>query len=149
MEAALAVIRPFLKEKTRARIKLHGGNLSTLHECIARDILPTELGGEGKTFNPLNFYHQLLESSQVTTDQPQPTYCITQSAIYSKTQQKPILITNDKENNNTSDYDFEDSKLIKSLSNKKSPNKNNNNNNKNNNDPANNTLLGLTSEYLT
>lgn len=82
VEAALAVIRPFLKEKTRARIKLHGGNLSTLHECVPRDILPAELGGEGPSFNPLNWVHTLLESSQIA-ETPRP-YCITQTAIYSK-----------------------------------------------------------------
>ncbi|XP_055596826.1 clavesin-2-like [Uranotaenia lowii] len=84
VEAALAVIRPFLKEKTRERIKLHGGNLSTLHECIARDILPTELGGEGPTFNPLNWYHDLLESSQISTAKPAPSYVLSQPQYYTK-----------------------------------------------------------------
>uniref|UniRef100_A0A182NUF1 CRAL-TRIO domain-containing protein n=1 Tax=Anopheles dirus TaxID=7168 RepID=A0A182NUF1_9DIPT len=84
VEAALAVIRPFLKEKTRDRIKLHGSNLSTLHDCVARDILPTELGGEGPTFNPLNWYHELLESSQTVT-KPAPSYCLSQTQMYTKT----------------------------------------------------------------
>lgn len=83
VEAALAVIRPFLKEKTRERIKLHGGNLSTLHDCVARDILPTELGGEGPTFNPLNWYHELLESSQIST-KPAPSYILSQPQFYTK-----------------------------------------------------------------
>ncbi|XP_062546914.1 clavesin-2-like [Armigeres subalbatus] len=83
VEAALAVIRPFLKEKTRERIKLHGGNLSTLHDCVARDILPTELGGEGPTFNPLNWYHELLESSQIAT-KPAPSYILSQPQYYTK-----------------------------------------------------------------
>jgi hypothetical protein len=44
VEAALSVIKPFLNSKTRDRIKLHGSNLSTLHEAVARDVLPPELG---------------------------------------------------------------------------------------------------------
>uniref|UniRef100_A0A6B2EET7 Putative phosphatidylinositol transfer protein sec14 n=1 Tax=Phlebotomus kandelakii TaxID=1109342 RepID=A0A6B2EET7_9DIPT len=84
LEAAMAVIRQFLKEKTRSRIKLHS-NLSTLHECIARDVLPTELGGEGPPFNPLEWYHTLLESSQEginDSTQARPYY-ITQATVYS------------------------------------------------------------------
>lgn len=80
----MAVIRQFLKEKTRSRIKLHS-NLSTLHECIARDVLPTELGGEGPPFNPLEWYHSLLESTQESTNvsaQSRPYY-ITQVTVYS------------------------------------------------------------------
>ncbi|XP_001651322.2 clavesin-2 [Aedes aegypti] len=88
VEAALAVIRPFLKEKTRERIKLHGGNLSTLHDCVARDILPTELGGEGPTFNPLNWYHELLESSQIAT-KPAPSYILSQPQYYTKSPAPP------------------------------------------------------------
>lgn len=52
VEAALAVIKPFLKEKTKDRIFVHGNNLSTLHDCIAKDILPTEMGGEQPSYNP-------------------------------------------------------------------------------------------------
>lgn len=78
------MIKPFLKEKTRARIKLHGGNLSTLHDCVARDILPAELGGEGPSFNPLDWVHQLLESSQITACDKSKSYHFTQSTIYSQ-----------------------------------------------------------------
>lgn len=92
VEAALAVIRPFLKEKTRERIHLHGSNLSTLHESITKDILPTELGGEAASINPLDWVHTLLESSQTTAatdgqtgESPQPQrYRLTQATVYSK-----------------------------------------------------------------
>lgn len=40
------------------------------------------MGGEGPAFNPLDWYHTLLESSQTTT--PSRPYCITQPAVYSK-----------------------------------------------------------------
>lgn len=84
VEAAMAVIKPFLKEKTRARIKLHGGNLSTLHDCIAKDILPAELGGEGPSFNALDWVHQLLESSQEAAYDKAKSYHFTQATIYSQ-----------------------------------------------------------------
>lgn len=85
VEAAMAVIKPFLKEKTRARIKLHGGNLSTLHDCIARDILPAELGGEGPSFNALDWVHQLLDASQVVTyEKAAKSYHFTQTTVYSQ-----------------------------------------------------------------
>lgn len=98
VEAALSVIKPFLNSKTRSRIKLHGSNLSTLHENCARDILPPELGGEGEQFNPLTWYHILVESSQING--PLPRYCITQTIPYSKS---PSIASNVSINNNTSD----------------------------------------------
>lgn len=51
VETALTVIKPFLKGKTKERIFLHGNNLSTLHEYLSRDVLPSDLGGEGPSHN--------------------------------------------------------------------------------------------------
>lgn len=51
VETALTVIKPFLKGKTKERIHLHGYNLSTLHEYVTKDILPSDLGGEGPSHN--------------------------------------------------------------------------------------------------
>ncbi|XP_049856035.1 clavesin-2-like [Schistocerca gregaria] len=68
VEAALTVIRPFLKEKTREKIYLHGNNMSTLHECIARDVLPAELGGEGPSYNQLSWADKVLEAEDGRTD---------------------------------------------------------------------------------
>lgn len=46
---------------------MHGtSNLSTLHENVSKDILPTELGGEGPALNNENWYNTLMES--VRTD---------------------------------------------------------------------------------
>ncbi|KAJ8679443.1 hypothetical protein QAD02_015230 [Eretmocerus hayati] len=50
--ATLALIKPFLDEKTRKKIYLHGNNLSSLHQHLPLDILPSELGGTGPAFNP-------------------------------------------------------------------------------------------------
>ncbi|XP_015173740.1 PREDICTED: clavesin-2-like [Polistes dominula] len=52
VQATLALVKPFLDEKTRNKIYLHGNNLSTLHEHLPTDILPAELGGTGPSFNP-------------------------------------------------------------------------------------------------
>ncbi|XP_031844650.1 clavesin-2 [Nomia melanderi] len=52
VQATLALVKPFLDEKTRNKIYLHGNNLSTLHEHLPTDILPAELGGTGPAFNP-------------------------------------------------------------------------------------------------
>ncbi|XP_021932783.1 clavesin-2-like isoform X3 [Zootermopsis nevadensis] len=65
VEAALTVIRPFLKEKTKDKIFLHGNNLSTLHDYIAKDILPAELGGEAPSYNPLLWANEMLELPSV------------------------------------------------------------------------------------
>uniref|UniRef100_A0A1B6DGL7 CRAL-TRIO domain-containing protein n=1 Tax=Clastoptera arizonana TaxID=38151 RepID=A0A1B6DGL7_9HEMI len=60
VEAALAVIKPFLKNKTRDKIFVHGNNLSTLHEAVSKDILPSELGGETGSYNPMLWAEQML-----------------------------------------------------------------------------------------
>lgn len=52
VEAALTVIKQFLKEKIKDRIYVHGNNLSTLHDYVHKDILPAELGGEQPSYNP-------------------------------------------------------------------------------------------------
>lgn len=52
VEAALTFIKPFLKEKIKERIFVHGNNLSTLHDHVHKDILPAELGGEQPSYNP-------------------------------------------------------------------------------------------------
>ncbi|KAG5322608.1 CLVS2 protein, partial [Pseudoatta argentina] len=52
VQATLALVKPFLDEKTRNKIYLHGNNLSTLHKHLPTDILPAELGGTGPAFNP-------------------------------------------------------------------------------------------------
>lgn len=82
VEATLAFIRPFLREETRESLILHGANLSTLHDFVAKDVLPTELGGETKSINPLDWVHSLMESSQ--NPKSHQSYRFTQSTIYSQ-----------------------------------------------------------------
>jgi len=68
VEAAMILIKSTLREKTRKRIHMHGTNLSTLHDMIARDVLPTELGGDGAPLNNENWYTTLLDSMRTNTD---------------------------------------------------------------------------------
>lgn len=70
VEALLTMIRPFLKEKTKEKIYMHGNNMSTLHEYVSKDILPAELGGEGPSFNPTVWSDRLLEESLKTAEDP-------------------------------------------------------------------------------
>lgn len=65
VETALAVIKPYLKAKTRERIMLHGNNLSTLHDSLPLDILPAELGGEGPSYNSERWLHEFCRSENI------------------------------------------------------------------------------------
>ncbi|XP_035659469.1 alpha-tocopherol transfer protein-like isoform X1 [Branchiostoma floridae] len=47
LDTVFAVIRPFMKEKLKQRIKMHGNVYESLHELTGTEVLPTELGGEG------------------------------------------------------------------------------------------------------
>jgi len=60
VEAAFKVIRPFLKEKNRERIFMHGNNLTGLHHQIHKDILPAELGGSAPPYNNASWAQQLV-----------------------------------------------------------------------------------------
>ncbi|KAM4606305.1 clavesin-1-like [Polymixia lowei] len=45
IHAMYTIIKPFLKDKTRKRIFLHGNNLNSLHQLIHPECLPSEFGG--------------------------------------------------------------------------------------------------------
>ncbi|XP_078665274.1 alpha-tocopherol transfer protein-like isoform X1 [Branchiostoma floridae x Branchiostoma belcheri] len=45
-DGIFAVLRPFMKEKLKQRIRMHGTVFETLHEHTGTEILPTELGGD-------------------------------------------------------------------------------------------------------
>ncbi|KAL0274629.1 UNVERIFIED_CONTAM: hypothetical protein PYX00_002718 [Menopon gallinae] len=63
VEAALTVIKPFLKDKSKQKIYLHGNNLSTLHDYVSKDVLPAELGGEGPPYNPIFWAEKLINAA--------------------------------------------------------------------------------------
>ncbi|XP_077442545.1 clavesin-2 [Stigmatopora argus] len=61
IHALYTVIRPFLKEKTRKRIFLHGNNLTSLHQLLQPEILPSELGGMMPPYDMGTWARALLE----------------------------------------------------------------------------------------
>lgn len=63
VEAALMLIKQFLKDAIKDRIFMHGNNLSTLFEHLPRDILPTELGGEQSSYNPKVWLDRIMLES--------------------------------------------------------------------------------------
>ncbi|RXG73017.1 Clavesin-2, partial [Armadillidium vulgare] len=65
IEAALSLSKPFLKEKLRDRIFVHGNNLHTLHSNVPPRILPAELGGEGGEYNAQIWATKLIPPSKL------------------------------------------------------------------------------------
>ncbi|XP_043530996.1 clavesin-2 [Chiloscyllium plagiosum] len=61
IHALYTVIRPFLKEKTRKRIFMHGNNLNSLHQLIHPEILPSEFGGMLPPYDMGTWARTLLE----------------------------------------------------------------------------------------
>ncbi|XP_059501880.1 clavesin-1-like isoform X1 [Stegostoma tigrinum] len=81
IHALYTIIKPFLKDKTKKRIFLHGNNLNNLHQLIHPEYLPSEFGGTlppydmgtwartllGPEYNddteyPYNYYSSMLEN---------------------------------------------------------------------------------------
>ncbi|UYV61507.1 CLVS1 [Cordylochernes scorpioides] len=60
VEAAFTVLKPFLKDKTRGKVVMHGNNLTTLHAHLSREMLPAELGGSLPPYNNHYWAKQLL-----------------------------------------------------------------------------------------
>ncbi|CAG9862875.1 unnamed protein product [Phyllotreta striolata] len=59
-DAVITVLKPFLKEKVKKRIILHGNDLSSLHGFISTDILPAEYGGSAGNFDNRAWYMKIL-----------------------------------------------------------------------------------------
>ncbi|XP_064597766.1 clavesin-2-like [Liolophura sinensis] len=60
IEAVFKMIKPFLKEKNKDKILMHGINVATLHSHIHKEILPAELGGTEPPYNNLSWAKQLI-----------------------------------------------------------------------------------------
>jgi len=48
LDVLLAIVRPFMKEKIKKRLKVHGNIFDKLHEIIDPSVLPPAYGGTGK-----------------------------------------------------------------------------------------------------
>ncbi|KAK3895294.1 hypothetical protein Pcinc_000986 [Petrolisthes cinctipes] len=70
VEAALGLARPFLKEKLRSRIHVHGNNLATLHAQVPPRLLPAELGGEGGEYHAHTWAFTMLNHTPLTNNAP-------------------------------------------------------------------------------
>ncbi|XP_022319792.1 clavesin-2-like [Crassostrea virginica] len=60
IEAICKIILPFLKEKSRRKIQMHGINLGLLHKYISKDVLPAELGGTLPEHNITSWAKELV-----------------------------------------------------------------------------------------
>lgn len=83
MDVVLAVIRPFIRDKIKERFYMHGMNMSSLHRIIAKDVLPSEFGGEATHHNCLDWFNFLVYSSQMS--EIPNTYRLIKTNVYSTT----------------------------------------------------------------
>uniref|UniRef100_A0A182NES0 CRAL-TRIO domain-containing protein n=1 Tax=Anopheles dirus TaxID=7168 RepID=A0A182NES0_9DIPT len=67
-DAILAVLKPFLKDKIRRRIHLHGHSLSSLHKYVSKDLLPAEYGGNLGPFDNTEWRQTILDNEQYFID---------------------------------------------------------------------------------
>ncbi|GJQ82976.1 hypothetical protein Trydic_g15796 [Trypoxylus dichotomus] len=63
-DAIMAVLKPFLKEKMKKRIYLHGSDVTSLHAFIGPEILPAEYGGTAGSFDNRPWYLELLANEE-------------------------------------------------------------------------------------
>ncbi|XP_076084837.1 clavesin-2-like [Mytilus galloprovincialis] len=78
IEAMFKLLKPFLKEKSRDRIHMHGINLGTLHNYIHKEVLPAELGGTLPPYNNLIWAKELIGDESFSFGDKQiywPDYC--------------------------------------------------------------------------
>ena len=50
-QVAFTLVKPFLTEKMKQRLRFHGTSLESLHSCVPASILPEELGGNMGQFS--------------------------------------------------------------------------------------------------
>lgn len=63
-EMVFTLAKPFLSEKVKKRIFLHGNNFGALHEHVDASILPEEFGGEAGKLDNQPFVHEMLSIDQ-------------------------------------------------------------------------------------
>ncbi|KAJ8322286.1 hypothetical protein KUTeg_000757 [Tegillarca granosa] len=79
IEALFKMIKPFLKEKSRNKIYMHGINLGTLHIHIHKEVLPAELGGMQPPYNIESWARELIGDESFSFGDKQiywPDHCI-------------------------------------------------------------------------
>ncbi|KAK9878609.1 hypothetical protein WA026_022870 [Henosepilachna vigintioctopunctata] len=73
-DAVMTVLKPFLKEKIRKRIYLHGNDTTSLHAFIPGSVLPQEYGGTKANFNNRSWYLKLISDEKFFLEQQQYGY---------------------------------------------------------------------------
>nr|CAH0102443.1 unnamed protein product [Daphnia galeata] len=68
IEAAISLLKPFLRETSKRKIFSHGNNLSSLHQILSREVLPAELGGEQGPYRSSPWMANLQKASHETLD---------------------------------------------------------------------------------
>ncbi|GAB0096783.1 CRAL-TRIO domain-containing protein [Sergentomyia squamirostris] len=63
-DAILAVLKPFLREKIRKRIFLHGNDLASLYRFLPQEILPAEYGGLQPPFDNTTWRYEILNDAE-------------------------------------------------------------------------------------
>ncbi|RZF48645.1 hypothetical protein LSTR_LSTR010735 [Laodelphax striatellus] len=67
-DAIYAIFKPFLKEKFRKRIKIHGSDMSSLHKWVSPDVLPEEYGGKLPPLTNEPMMKQLFKNEEKIKD---------------------------------------------------------------------------------
>ncbi|KAL4715158.1 hypothetical protein ACJJTC_012205 [Scirpophaga incertulas] len=62
-EAAFTILKTFLGEKLKKRIKVHNQNYEAMHQDIPKNILPKEYGGDGSSTTELTDYWKVKVES--------------------------------------------------------------------------------------
>ncbi|KAI4465977.1 alpha-tocopherol transfer protein-related [Holotrichia oblita] len=63
-DAIMAVLKPFLKDKMKKRVYLHGSDITSLHAFIGPEVLPVEYGGTAGSFDNKSWYLDLLAEEE-------------------------------------------------------------------------------------
>ncbi|KAG7209535.1 hypothetical protein KM043_015616 [Ampulex compressa] len=112
VQATLALVKPFLDEKTRNKIYLHGNNLSTLHEHLPTDILPAELGGTGPAFNPGLWaepvIHSAMKEAELAAIKKEEEHGDCRGNAAEPTAERKIVETRNVENRKRSEQEYEE-----------------------------------------
>ncbi|XP_075213950.1 alpha-tocopherol transfer protein-like [Lycorma delicatula] len=80
-EALYALFKPFLKEKFKQRIKIHGKNMSSLYHFICPDILPAEYGGSQPASTNEHMIQQIENNEDKIKDWQRYGYCYEKHTI--------------------------------------------------------------------
>lgn len=73
-DMAFQIFKPFLSERMRERIFIHGSDMSSLHEHIGKGHLPTKYGGEMPEFPYTDWMRSLSKNQKVMEDLKQLGY---------------------------------------------------------------------------